>query len=520
MVIESGEGDFEEYMKMRGIFSRQTIIQFTHSIRFRLVLWFVLILGVVMALFSGFVYWRQAQDIRSIALGRLNYSLEHLLGPSNEGDHDLTHLLSVSPDTVNTMLYVNANLQQSDVVALQAADGTILQSSGVLTAEQIQHLQLPLTGWSGIEQISVPKTPSIENNQYLFINPAILQNGQINGYLLLGVPLDANNQLGRLLVSLVIGNLLTLAIALTGGFWLADRALRPVRTITHTARQISETDLHKRLHLPGKDELSELGNTFDDMLNRLQVAFERQRQFTADASHELRTPLTIIDLEASRALSIPRSADEYTSILHTIKSENQFMVRLVNNLLALARMDAGQVKIKADPLDLSEIAAEVIERMSPLAAAQGVSMNVGDLPKIPILGDRSTLTQMLTNLVENAIKYSASVADPNVQISAGRREEGDRNSVWVRVSDNGIGIAPESQGRIFDRFYQVDASRTRTDGSDEDVKGPDSSGTGLGLAIAQWIAQAHHGEIRVKSEVGKGSTFEVILPEYNPSNGV
>jgi signal transduction histidine kinase len=513
--IQFGEGDFDELMRRRGIFSKQTLVQFAHSIRFRLVLWFVLILGVVMALFSGFVYWRQAQNIRSIALGRLNYSLEHLIGSSSEGEHNLEHLLSISSGTTDNTLYVNANLQQSDVVALEAIDGTILQSSGALTVEQIQHLNLPLTGWNGIEQIVIPKTALIENNHYLFINPAILQNGQITGYLLLGVPLDANNQLGRLLVSLVIGNLLTLAIALSGGFWLADRAMRPVRTITQIAQQISETDLHKRLHLPGKDELSELGNTFDDMLNRLQTAFERQRQFTADASHELRTPLTIIDLEASRGLTARRSIDEYERILTTIKSENHFMIRLVNNLLALARMDAGQVKLQVEPLDLSELTSEVFERMEQLAAAQHISLNVGDLPNIPIQGDRSTLTQMLTNLVENAIKYSAGVADPQVRISTGTREESDHVLAWVRVSDNGIGIAPENQGRIFDRFYQVDASRTRSEGSVGDSNEPESSGTGLGLAIAQWIAKAHHGEIRVESTVGRGSTFEVILPAYN-----
>jgi signal transduction histidine kinase len=504
-------------MRSRGIFSRQTMIQFTHSIRFRLVLWFVVILGVVMALFSGFVYWRQAQDIRSIALGRLNYSLEHLMGSSNEGEHNLEHLLPVSPDTPDNTLFINANLQQSDVVALQAVDGTIQQNSGVLSAEQIQKLSLPKTGWDGVEQVAIPKVQSIENNRYLFINPAILQNGQIAGYLLLGVPLDANNQLGRLLISLVIGNLLTLAVALSGGFWLADRAMRPVHTITQAARQISVTDLHKRLHLPGRDELSELGNTFDDMLNRLQAAFERQRQFTADASHELRTPLTIIDLEASRALSTRRSIDEYERILGTIQSENKFMIRLVSNLLSLARMDAGQVKLKYDPLDLSELVVEVIERMSPLAAAQGVSMNVGDLPKTSIAGDHSTLTQMLTNLVENAIKYSASVTEPKVQISAGTRVEGGRNLAWVRVSDNGIGIPPEHQAHIFDRFYQVDASRTRTDRVEGDSSKADSSGTGLGLAIAQWIAQAHRGEIRVESTVGQGSTFEVLLPAYDSS---
>jgi two-component system, OmpR family, sensor kinase len=249
----------------------------------------------------------------------------------------------------------------------------------------------------------------------------------------------------------------------------------------------------------------------------LQAAFERQRQFTADASHELRTPLTIIDLEASRALSTRRSIDEYERILGTIQSENKFMIRLVSNLLSLARMDAGQVKLKYDPLDLSELVAEVIERMSPLAAAQGVSMSVGDLPKTPIAGDHSTLTQMLTNLVENAIKYSASVTEPKVQISAGTRVEGGRNLAWVRVSDNGVGIPPEHQAHIFDRFYQVDASRTHTERVEGDSSKADSSGTGLGLAIAQWIAQAHQGEIRVESTVGQGSTFEVLLPVYDSS---
>jgi len=504
-------------MKSRGNFPKQPLVQFFHSIRFRLVVWFVLILGVVLVIFGGFVYWRQAQDIRSIALGRLNITLEHMLSPSNEREGGIEPPQTVSPTTSNTISGSNTNLLEGDVVAIQAVNGTILQSTGALTAEQIQQLDLPLAGWKGIQQISVPKIPLIENDRYLFINEAILQNGQVSGYLLVGVPLDANNQLGRLLVSLVIGNVLTLAIALSGGIWLADRAMRPVHTITQAARQISETDLHKRLHLPGKDELSELANTFDDMLNRLQAAFERQRQFTADASHELRTPLTIIDLETNRTLSTRRSVDEYERVLSTIQSENKFMIRLVNNLLALARMDAGQVKIKTDMLDLSDLTLEVIERMEPLAATQRVALIAGDLPEILIRGDRPTLIQMITNLVENAIKYSATVTNPQVGVSVGRREETGRQLAWVRVSDNGIGIAAEHLAHIFDRFYQVDVARNRVNGIETDASGQDSSGTGLGLAIAQWIAQAHHGEIRVESIAGQGSTFEVILPAFNHS---
>ena len=422
------------------------------------------------------------------------------------------HPISPAPNDAPDL---NANLQEGEIVAFQAADGSILQSSGALTAEEIQQLPLPLAGWEGVVQAAVPQIPGVENNQYLFANPAIFQNGQISGYILAGVPLDANNQLERLLVSLILGNLLTLAIALSGGFWLADRAMRPVRTITQTARQISETDLHKRLHLTGKDELSELANTFDDMLNRLQAAFEHQRQFTADASHELRTPLTIIELEASRGLSARRSANEYEGILRTIQAENQLMTRLVNNLLALARMDAGQVSLKRERLDLGDLALEVLERLEALAAARGVALAASELAETPILGDRSTLMQMLTNLVENAIKYSASVAEPRVLISASKREEAGRKLAWVRVSDNGPGITAEHQAHIFERFYQVDASRKRFEGNEDEANGQVSSGTGLGLAIAQWVAQAHQGEIRVESAAGQGTTFEVILPAYD-----
>jgi two-component system OmpR family sensor kinase len=499
-------------MAERNRMSTHPITQFIHSIRFRLVLWFVLILGVVMVVFSAFIYYRQLQDLRSVADARLNYTLEHVVNPSFEreglSEQPLTSLPGISGSTAN----LTTSLQQGEVVALQLPDGSIQQSTGVLSAAQIQALDLPLTGWNGVAQYNVPKTDGVNSGTYLFTHPAILQNGQVAGYLLVGVPLDANNQLGRLLISLVLGNLLTLAIALTGGFWLADRAMRPVRTITQAARQISESDLHKRLNLKGQDELAQLGSTFDAMLSRLQAAFERQRQFTADASHELRTPLTIIDLESSRGLANHRSADEYERILGNIQAENKFMIRLVNNLLSLARMDAGQLKLQFEPLDLGELAAEVAERMQPLASAQRVKLLMGATPGTLVNGDRATLVQMLTNLVENAIKYSATAAEPKVEISVGQSQEAGHQLAWLKVKDSGIGISPENQAHIFDRFYQVEQSRTRT--STPDGEDAESSGTGLGLAISQWIARAHGGEIRVESVVGKGSTFEVLMPGY------
>lgn len=504
-------------MKSRGKLSRESISIFIHSIRFRLVIWFVLILAVVMAFFSVFIFLRQSQDVHSIALGRLNVTIERVLGQS-DSDHGFEaaqNVFSVLPGRTPDL---SPNDQFDSVIALLATDGTIVQSTGLLTSDQIGHLDLPIPGWKGIVQASVPLSSLVQNGRFLFINPAIVQNETVTGYLLVGVPLDPNNQLGRLLITLVIGNLITLVIALTGGFWLADKALRPVQTITQTARQIGESDLNRRLHLPGQDELTLLGNTFDDMLDRLQAAFTRQKQFTADASHELRTPLTIIDLETSRMLSNRRSVDEYERVLRTIQSENKFMIRLVTNLLALARMDAGQMSLKSEPVDLGGLVSEVIERMEPLAKAQAVSLVIGELPELTISGDRALLGQMFTNLVENAIKYSAGGAAPQVDVSAGKRVESGRTLVWVRVHDNGIGIAAEHIPQLFDRFYQADSSRTRKMNGERETNEPESSGTGLGLAIAQWIVHAHRGDLRVESIFGQGSTFEVILPASNDLN--
>jgi signal transduction histidine kinase len=355
------------------------------------------------------------------------------------------------------------------------------------------------------------------DTKYVTILAPIFFEGGVAGFSLVGTPIDPSHQLPRLLVSLILGVMITLGIALAGGFWLADRAMRPVKMITHAAQTISETDLNLRLHLDRKDELGVLANTFDEMLTRLQSAFDRQRQFTADASHELRTPLTIVDLEARRALATQRTTKEYQGALNVIQSENQFMIRLVNNLLTLARMDAGQVVLKKEELDLSDVALEVVERLAPLTVGEQIRLSAGDLPELPIHGDRQYLVQMLTNLVENAIKYSRG-EERRVQVTTGWRTTKNGRQAWVHVIDNGPGIPPDHLPHLFDRFYQVDKARTRQDNAPADENDQAPSGTGLGLSIAQWIAHVHGGEITVQSELGKGSTFEVSLPLANSTS--
>lgn len=455
---------------------------FFHSIRFRLVLWFTAILAIVLFAFSSFIYLSQTRDIRGDALYRLDRkSVSIAAALSSSGTPTLT-------------------LQELDIFVLLSANGKVVASRGVVSDKDVVALvknaqQASVQSGEGGSQsyISWIEERGDSHTHYMFIAKPIP-----NGVIILGNPFDPYNLFNRLTVTLLIGSLLTLAVAIGGGLWLADRAMRPVQTITQAAREISDTDLSRRLNLKSKNELGELADTFDGMVARLQSAFERQRQFVADASHELRTPLTIVNLEASRALASRRTGPEYERALNVIRSENEFMSHLVNDLLTLARMDSGQMAMDKNLLDLSDVALDAIERLEPLAERIHVTLEAGDLPETILSGDRQYLLQMLSNLIENGIKYTSG-KDRRVKVETGQTDD----EAWVRVSDNGVGIPEESLPHLFDRFYRVDKVRTRNDEEEQ------ASGSGLGLSIVHWIAQAHGGKVNVESKVGEGTTFEV-----------
>ncbi|HLI51944.1 MAG TPA: HAMP domain-containing sensor histidine kinase [Thermomicrobiaceae bacterium] len=331
---------------------------------------------------------------------------------------------------------------------------------------------------------------------YMAIQAAVL-------FIFSGVPYT--RQLVSLRFTLLLTTPLILLLTAAGGYWLASRAIRPVQAIAQTARDISETDLSRRLNLPNRDELGELAATFDRMLDRLQAAFERQQRFIGDASHELRTPLTIVNLEVEHALANPNLTAEQARMLSIIQAESAYMTRLVNNLLILARADAGQAVFQRESLDLSDLVLEVIERLAPLAAKQGIELRVGELPELLLVGDRLYLSQMLSNIVENAIKYTRCFGGW-VQVSAGNDPAG-LLVAWVRVDDNGPGISLEHVPHLFERFYRVDQARAT---SQHGFDGAD--GSGLGLAIVDWIVKLHGGRISLRSEPGRGTTVEVRLP--------
>lgn len=296
-----------------------------------------------------------------------------------------------------------------------------------------------------------------------------------------------------------------LIISGTLGWWLAWRAVRPIQLITRVAKDIAEGgDLSRRINLKGHDELSQLAATFDRMMDRLEGAFQRQREFTADASHELRTPVTIIGLEANRALAQHHSDEEYRAALETIRAENDRMAKLVAGLLTLARSDTAQIQLGREDLDLGELVLDTVGRLDPLARRNGIALVLGELPELMVHGDCAYLLQLFSNLVENAVKYTAGVGN-QVHITAGQRATDGESVAWVRVTDDGPGIPDEHLGRLFDRFYRVSSSRS-------DEREECAGGHGLGLAIARWVARAHGGDVTVQSVAGVGSTFELTLP--------
>ncbi len=306
--------------------------------------------------------------------------------------------------------------------------------------------------------------------------------------------LEAPLALARKAILLVLP--LVLALAGLGGWLLATRALAPLRTIAAQAARITGSSLHTRLD-PGRatDELGVLVDSFNDLLSRLDQSFEVMRRFVADASHELRTPVSIIRGEADVALSRDRSAAEYRASLEGILEESRRLSRLIEDLLNLARADAGQVRLETHEFYLNELVAECCRSVRPLAAARGLRLECRAGDDLQYRGDEQLLRRLVLNLLDNAIRYTPAGGSVAAAVESGPA------GVRILVADTGIGIPRDKTGRVFERFYRADDARSRAEG-----------GFGLGLSIVRWIAEAHHGAVECASTPGAGSTFTVTLP--------
>ncbi|MCS6964036.1 sensor histidine kinase [Thermoflexus sp.] len=384
-------------------------------------------------------------------------------------------------------------------VQTRRPDGEILDRTANLEGAE---LPLSLAGLAAIRQgrtwVEVADT---ENGRLLVYSLPVRQDGQIRGVLQLGRSLaDYDQAQGTLERILLAGSLAALAAAFASGWLLAGMALRPIHQITQTARAIGRLrDFGQRVPYSGpSDEIGELARTFNAMLEELQAAyvqlehaFQAQRRFVADASHELRTPLTTMrgNLELLRR-EPPIPPQDQREVLEDLIAECDRLIRLVNDLLALARAEAGQAP-RREPVPLRPFLSELGRQARRLA--RGQTIETPEAPEASALADPDLLKQVLLILIDNAIRYTPSGGRITLRAQAGE------TFIALDVQDTGPGIPPEILPHIFERFFRGDPART-------------GSGAGLGLSIARALVEAMGGTIEVESQVGRGSTFTIRLP--------
>lgn len=290
---------------------------------------------------------------------------------------------------------------------------------------------------------------------------------------------------------------LVLLIGWLGGYWMSRRALRPVDAITRSAQTIGIENLSERLEVPAAgDELARLAETWNGMLARLEAAVKRLSEFTADASHELRTPITLIRATAELTLRRDRSVETYRQALRHIIDESDRTARLIEDLLVLARADAGLPTLSLDRMELTPLVRDVCEQGQILAEERQLQFSA-EVPDQPVYVDANdpALRRLLMLLVDNAVKYTPAGGRITVSVAL------DSSGPTVTVRDTGIGIPDAALPHVFERFYRVDESRNR-----------EAGGAGLGLSIAQWIAELHHARLEAESVLGAGSSFRVRFP--------
>ncbi len=299
------------------------------------------------------------------------------------------------------------------------------------------------------------------------------------------------------IIALIVSPFLLL-LAAFGGYWITKRAFRPVQQIIDSVNDMKEgSDLSKRLQLSGsKDEIHQLADTFNNLFDRLQTAFENEKRFTSDASHELRTPTSVIISQCEYALSKSENPREMKEALEVILKQSGKMSTLISQLLLLARNEQKEKHLDFEMIDISELAEIVIEELSIIGEEADIKIVADIQPGLMIWAEQTLMMRLFMNLIGNGISYGKAGGRVSVRL---KEENG---MVAGTIADDGIGIRQEHLGKIWERFYRVDPSRTASA----------SGNTGLGLSIVKWIVDIHHGTISVESHYGKGTTFTFRLP--------
>ncbi|MFW5991711.1 MAG: sensor histidine kinase [Halanaerobiaceae bacterium] len=335
----------------------------------------------------------------------------------------------------------------------------------------------------------------VEGRHFVYKTNLLLEQGVFIGYLQAVREISSEYRFLRLLLTIMsIGSLVGVAGAFITGYTVTHRSLYPIKTITATARDISGTDISKRLKVEGPDdELTELASTFNSMLDRLEKAFSRQRQFVSDASHELRTPISVVQGYINLLDRWGKNEEEVREeAIQAIKHETSNMKSLVEGLLFLARGDDDRLEVDKKKFPVHEIVNEVLQETEMIT--KKVKVYSRNINKSDFYADPELIKQMLRSFVDNSIKYTPAGGEIIIDLIK------ENSNIKFVIEDTGVGIPEEDIPHIFERFYRVDKSRS------------DKKGTGLGLAIAKWIIDQHRGEVKVESSPGEGTKITVFFP--------
>ena len=479
-----------------------------HSIRTKLTLWYTALLGIMLLSFSGISYvftkstlsdnldrslhsevtWvngfiePKAKKVRLKRSALLELQQLKKSAPAPEETQQIS-TDSAAVDEIWNQIYQHTILSpRRQYIQILDRNGDLLYRSPSLGKQSLQFTDIPY-GW-----IKVVTTHNDEGRE---LRIASTQNDYVK--ILVAYPLDELNDVldGIFSIFLILAPV-ALLISIIGGWFLAHRSLKPVDAITKTAREISAQNLNQRLPSQAvDDELGRLTATFNDMIGRLQESFSQIQQFSADASHELRTPLTIMRGEIEVALRRKRLPTPTRELLTSVHDELVRLSSIVESLMILIKTESGRLAFQFSDIALDEMIQGLAEDARVLASAKKISVECLQINPVIIRGDAARLKQLFLNLIENAIKYTPQRGTITFSVTR------ENNQAVVSIDDTGIGIPKKDLQKVFDRFYRVKS---------------DGSGSGLGLAIAKWIAEAHHGTIRVTSREKKGSTFTVTLP--------
>jgi heavy metal sensor kinase len=289
-----------------------------------------------------------------------------------------------------------------------------------------------------------------------------------------------------------------LGLASYVGWWAAGRGLQPVVNLSKRVQQIGASDLSKRLPLCGTgDELDQLAIAFNGMFERLARTIDEMKQFTASVSHELRTPLSILRGEAEVALMQATTVEDLRRVMSSQLEEFDKLTRMINQLLTLARAEAGEIRLERKSVDLCRLAKSLAEQMVLVAESRGIQLTTECRHEVVLVSaDASWLERVILNLIDNALKFTGAGGAVIVSVHQGKA------GGVLEVNDTGVGISPDAIPHVFERFYQADPSRSSAGGA----------GVGLGLSLVKWIVDQHHGKVEVTSKPGAGSTFRIVLP--------